>query len=370
MAPPAASATARPRGGGRPIQPAAQPRTSLLGALGGAIGWLLWWLVWFPLRSLGRGIRACVLGAVHRPGRAGLIAAAILFVLASAYWLWFRNSSWVAIEEIRVEGHTTQIDEINMALAAAAADMTTLNVSEDALEDALARFQTIRGLSVDVDLPHRVIITIDEQPPIAMVEWSNRLVAVAGDGRILDGISASQLDVPMIEVTEAPSARGLEGEPLQQALVLGAAPVELRPVVEKVAFESGGVVLGIQNGVELRFGPADDLDAKWAAVSAVLADPKLETLSYVDVRIPARPVAGGDPSLTPAEVAATATAPADATTDDATTDPATSVASPADPATDPATTTDPAATATDPTASVPADPETVPGTVDSGGVTP
>ena len=36
----------------------------------------------------------------------------------------------------------------------------------------------------------------------------------------------------------------------------------------------------------MRFGSASKSTQKWAAAAAVLADPKLTSLAYVDVRVP------------------------------------------------------------------------------------
>ena len=43
----------------------------------------------------------------------------------------------------------------------------------------------------------------------------------------------------------------------------------------------------------MRFGSSSGAAAKWAAAAAVLADPKLDGLTYVDVRVPERAAAGG-----------------------------------------------------------------------------
>ena len=80
----------------------------------------------------------------------------------------------------------------------------------------------------------------------------------------------------------------------------------------------------MRGGIPIRFGTSELAARKWAAAAAVLADPKTETLTYVDVRVPERPALGG---------AATPPAP-----------------EPVDPA------VDPAATAVDPAAGAPVDP--------------
>ena len=64
---------------------------------------------------------------------------------------------------------------------------------------------------------------------------------------------------------------------------------------------NGEVVLTMKGGVQLRFGPPEDLEHKWAAASAVLADPTLVVAAYVDLRIPARPAVGDGSAPPPSE---------------------------------------------------------------------
>ncbi|MET0811192.1 MAG: hypothetical protein ABWY65_08780, partial [Thermoleophilaceae bacterium] len=54
---------------------------------------------------------------------------------------------------------------------------------------------------------------------------------------------------------------------------------------------------------ELIFGDARRARAKWAAAARVLADPEARGASYIDLRIPGRPAAGGLPAETVAPVA-------------------------------------------------------------------
>ena len=49
----------------------------------------------------------------------------------------------------------------------------------------------------------------------------------------------------------------------------------------------------MRGGIELRFGTRDRASQKWAAVTAILADQRLTSLSYIDVRVPNRPAVGG-----------------------------------------------------------------------------
>ncbi|HEY5053388.1 MAG TPA: hypothetical protein VII45_08260, partial [Solirubrobacterales bacterium] len=79
----------------------------------------------------------------------------------------------------------------------------------------------------------------------------------------------------------------------QQALILGATPAALRKYVESSYYGESGVDVKLKAGVELRFGDASQAARKWRAAAAVLADPSVTALDYVDLHAPSRPAIWG-----------------------------------------------------------------------------
>ena len=75
--------------------------------------------------------------------------------------------------------------------------------------------------------------------------------------------------------------------------VLAAAPAALRAMVGRVYLGSHGLTAPLRNGPTLYFGGAERLRAKWVSVARVLADPSSRGATYLDVRLPERPAAGG-----------------------------------------------------------------------------
>ena len=59
-----------------------------------------------------------------------------------------------------------------------------------------------------------------------------------------------------------------------------------------------GIVVALEDGPEIIFGDADLAAEKWTAAVRVLADGDAAGATYIDVRLPARPVAGGLPAAT------------------------------------------------------------------------
>ena len=55
-----------------------------------------------------------------------------------------------------------------------------------------------------------------------------------------------------------------------------------------------GVHVEFSSGIEVRFGDSREAERKWEAAAAVLADPSVTLLSYVDVHAPTRPTVGGE----------------------------------------------------------------------------
>jgi len=222
------------------------------------------------------------------------ILAVALAALGAGYMFWLRDSSLVAIDDVEVVGVTgSERERIVAELTRIGEQGTTLHVDRTAIERAAMRFPTVESVSVDPNFPHGLRIEINERPPRLVVSAGGEQVAVAADGTVLEGVEAPEEGLPVLELDQLP-AGALGGEALEQALVLGAAPEPLRPLIEGVKrSDEYGVELTLRGGIEARFGVGDRVAEKWASLAAVLADPKLTAAGYVDVRVPERPAVGG-----------------------------------------------------------------------------
>jgi hypothetical protein len=130
--------------------------------------------------------------------------------------------------------------------------------------------------------------------PSAVIGTGTAAVAVAPDGAILSGLPAPEEgSLPTLPLAAPPKDGRLHGPVLEQARVLGAAPAALRPYVEGSYFGESGVDVKLTSGIELRFGSASQARRKWRAAAAVLADPSVTALDYVDLHAPSHPDVGG-----------------------------------------------------------------------------
>ncbi|HEX5928679.1 MAG TPA: hypothetical protein VFY48_04720 [Solirubrobacterales bacterium] len=137
-------------------------------------------------------------------------------------------------------------------------------------------------------------------PGVAFPEATSTLgsgeeaIAVTPDGLVLDWLPLpAKAELPELPPVEAPKGGRLAGPMLEQARVLGAAPPALRPYLARSYYGDSGVDVELTTGIELRFGDDTQVAKKWKAAAAVLADPSIEALDYVDLLAPARPTIGG-----------------------------------------------------------------------------
>lgn len=124
----------------------------------------------------------------------------------------------------------------------------------------------------------------------AAIGEGNEAVGVAGNGAVVRWLPVPEdPPLPRLPLDEVPKGGRLHGPALEQVRVLAAVPDKLRPYVASSYFGESGVDVELTTGIELRFGDASQAVRKWRAAAAILADPSVTTLDYVDLRAPNRP---------------------------------------------------------------------------------
>jgi voltage-gated potassium channel Kch len=138
--------------------------------------------------------------------------------------------------------------------------------------------------------------------PVATIGSGEEAIAVSADGAVVPWWPLpAEPELPLLPLSEPPKGGRLAGPMLEQARILGAAPAALRPYLASSRYGESGVDVETTAGIELRFGDASQAELKWKAAAAILADPGIEALDYVDVHAPARAAyAGSGHTLPPA----------------------------------------------------------------------
>jgi hypothetical protein len=129
---------------------------------------------------------------------------------------------------------------------------------------------------------------------VATIGAGTDAIAVTASGEVVPWLPLpEEPELPLLPISEPPESARLAGPVLQQAHVLGAAPAALRPYLAGSYYGESGVDVETTAGIELRFGDDSQAKKKWKAAAAVLADPEIVELDYVDLHSPGSPAYGG-----------------------------------------------------------------------------
>jgi cell division septal protein FtsQ len=142
--------------------------------------------------------------------------------------------------------------------------------------------------------------TVEVPRLAAQIGEGESAVLVASDGEVIRwGYRPTHLHLPALPLSEPPQGGKLRGPALEQAEVLGAVPPALRRFLASSRYGESGVDVELTSGIELRFGDSSEAERKWKAAAALLADPSVTALSYVDLHSPSHPAIGGEEHALP-----------------------------------------------------------------------
>jgi cell division septal protein FtsQ len=139
--------------------------------------------------------------------------------------------------------------------------------------------------------------TVRVPQPVARIGQGSNAVVISDQGRVVHWLKPPKKpELPALPLKKPPKSGRVKGPVLEEVRVLAAAPAALRPYLASTSFneEEGGVVVETTAGIELRFGDASQAKKKWQDAAAILADPTITALNYVDLQAPSRPAYEGE----------------------------------------------------------------------------
>lgn len=222
-----------------------------------------------------------------RRRRALRLAVTALLAVTAAWVVW--ASPVLAVRSVQVDGVATlPADQVREA--AGIADGTPLlRVDVAAARARVARLPQVASVEVNRGWPDRVVITVVERVPVAVVEEQGRRTLLDAGGVLFDTISGAppagvvRLDLPN------PGPR----DPATTAALTAVREFsgDLRRQIARVsATADGEVTLLLAGDITVHWGTADDSRAKADALQALLgqiASGALQPAATIDVSTPA-----------------------------------------------------------------------------------
>lgn len=219
-----------------------------------------------------------------------------LLVLAGGLYAVARGTSAFEVREVAVVGATPEVAaDVRRALATARSEsLLSLRLGE--LETAVERVPMVAAASFDRAFPHTLRVTVVPERPVGVLRQGMHSWLVAGSGRVVGTLAPGERGaLPRLWLrrdVHVELGRPVGGQTLRA--VQAVAPLAERPLPVRVASVRAGkteLTLVLRSGVEVRLGDEADRALKLELARRILPSLTPEE-TYLDVSVPARPVAG------------------------------------------------------------------------------
>jgi cell division protein FtsQ len=221
-----------------------------------------------------------------RRRRAMLLAAGVVVLALLGWGLW--SGPLLAVRSVQVDGATTLPAELVREAAGIPDGRSLLRVDVDAAREAVAELPQVESVTVTRGWPSRVVITLVERTPLAVVGDAGRRSLVDERGVLFDTVTG---EAPAGVVPLTVRDPGPDDEATRAALTaIAALPGALREQIAEVsADDADAVVLTLGDGTVVRWGGADESGKKAEILAALLdqlADGTLEPAAELDLSVP------------------------------------------------------------------------------------
>ena len=276
--------------------------------------------------------RAEVEDQTQRSRQRRLIVLAGLIALGLLGWA-ATQSALLDVDEVRIVGAERTSAAYLRNVAGVELGTPVLGLDTNTIEERLALLPEVAAVTVASNWGGLVTVEITERLPVARIESADGTAVIAGDGLVLEiieriplgggtglsdtglsdtGVSTTglsntdevgdpapleplppEIDVlPEIAGAMFSTDRGRQiPDVLDDALRVAAVlPADISSVTDRIEITVDSLVLKVVGGGDIALGDARDLDAKFDAVRAFLAQVDLSCLDTLNVRAPSVPV--------------------------------------------------------------------------------
>ncbi len=206
------------------------------------------------------------------------------------------HSPVLSARHVVVEGpHSRTPTEAIIAAAGLAHDPPLIDIDAGRASASVTSLPWVAAAKVAVDWPDRVVVTVDQRTPVAVVAgpggmWSE----VDRSGRTLEVVSARPAGIVALAVHDpggvaapAPVGKRMVSEAAPGLDVAATLPPAFSGQVTTVTVAVDGTVdLALNSGLTVVLGAATQLHAKYEDIAAIIAGAPLRGAKEIDVAAP------------------------------------------------------------------------------------
>ena len=235
----------------------------------------------------------------QRAGSARWILVLVFLIACMFAGYFFARSAFFTVQRIDVVGNATVPAERIRELSGFRVGENIFSVTVSDSEQWLLIEPGVLQARVQRKLPHRVVITVQERQPVAVMLVGSSLIEIDGTGRVLSRYSVvGNVSLPLVtgvDLSDQGTVPGsiLDAEGVAAALeVLVSLPEDAHGIGEINVADVQSIRLYTVDGVQVRLGDSSDFQEKYLIYSNILADHQANgsrLIDYIDVSIPEDP---------------------------------------------------------------------------------